>query len=72
MTQYSGPEMATEWRICRRLLAEVLRNPCAHCKFRVEGWGAVACSSTGLTFPMCTKRGSPSFELDESTIKGAA
>jgi hypothetical protein len=73
---YSRPEMATERRICGRIRARVLRDPCAFCRNRVSGWGASTCNTPGKTFPMCTKRGSPAFdpdfELIDETMRKAA
>ncbi|MGN6094237.1 MAG: hypothetical protein ACTHOL_17950 [Luteibacter jiangsuensis] len=65
---YTTPELSAERRICRRLLAQVCRDPCGHCIHRVTGWGRSACKAN-RTFPMCTKqRTGPSFEPDHSTL----
>lgn len=69
MTEYSRPELATERRICGRIRAMVLRDPCRFCTHRVSGWGASACSTPGRYFPLCTKgRGTPAFEPDHELI----
>jgi len=69
VTAYSAPEFATERRICRRLLAQVLADPCGHCIHRVTGWNRSACIAH-RTFPMCTKeRTGPGFEPDHDTLR---
>lgn len=73
MTEHTRPELATERRICGRIRAQILRDPCAHCLNRVEGWGKSACSLVGRRFSLCMSDKRPlKFELDESTIKRAA
>ena len=69
MTDHTRPEMSAERRICGRIRAMVLRNPCAYCTHRVSGWGASSCNTPGRTFPMCTKRGAPGFEPDHDLIQ---
>jgi hypothetical protein len=69
MSNYSGPEMVTERRVCGRIRAIVLQDPCRYCVHGVSGWGASACSTKGRTFPMCTKRGAPAFEPDHERIE---
>lgn len=70
MTEHTRPELAAERRICSRIRAQILRDPCAHCVHRVEGWGAAACSLVGRRYPLCMSDGRAlQFELDEDTIR---
>lgn len=72
MSAHTGPELATERRICGRIRARILRNPCGHCIHRVEGWGAAACTLADRRYPMCLTDGRAlQFDLDTTTIEGA-
>lgn len=66
---YSRPERAAEFSICRRHLAKVLADPCAHCVHREVIFGKAVCPTFGRTFPLCTKTPGLSFEIDHETLK---
>lgn len=70
MSDLTRPERYAEIGKARRTLAQVMRRGgCAMCLHRVSGWGLVACSRQGRTFPLCMKdRRTPGFELDETTV----
>lgn len=67
---YSRPERATELAICRRHLAKVLADPCAHCLHRETVFGKAICPTFGRTFPLCTKTPGLQFDPDHGTLKG--
>ena len=52
---YSRPERSAEFAIARRHLAEVYRDPCAHCKHREMVFGKAICPTFGRSFPLCTR-----------------
>jgi hypothetical protein len=74
VSDYSPPELATERRICGRIRAQILRDPCAHCVSRQMVFGKAICSGAiGRNFWTCTlDKREPTFTLDQSTIKDAA
>lgn len=71
MSDYSGPEMNVERRICGRIRARILRNACAFCLHRDRDApaGFETCSLFGRRYPMCGSDGRAfRFEVDESTL----
>lgn len=63
------PEQSCAIRQAHIKRAAIYRaNGCGVCVHRVEGWGAVACSSTGRTFPLCIRTGGVAFELDDVAL----
>ena len=67
--KYTDPEMSVERRRAGIIRARILRDPCAHCIHRVDGWGKSACMAC-RTYPACTEQATgPSFELDRETLK---
>lgn len=73
MTDYSGPERNTERRICGRIRARIIKNPCAHCTNRdmTAPPGFETCQLFGRRYPLCGTDGRALvFNLDESTIRG--
>jgi hypothetical protein len=70
MTDYSPPELNTERRICGRIRAQVLRDPCGHCAHRQTVFGKAICSGAiGRNFWTCTRdQREPTFKLDEATL----
>jgi hypothetical protein len=70
MTVYTKPERVAERAISRRLRSLILRDPCAHCRFRQQVFEKSICSGAiGRTIWACISDGkTPSFELDETTI----
>ena len=65
------PERSAERAMARRQVARIYRKGgCHFCTHRVEGWGKSACSTTGRTFPLCTKTPGTEFELDNERLKG--
>lgn len=70
MTGYTGPEMNTERRICGRIRAAILRDPCRFCLNRVEGWDLAACKEPGRRYPLCGTDGRAlKFDPDYDAIK---
>jgi hypothetical protein len=72
VSNHTGPEMATELKLCRRLRSKILNDPCAFCVYRETLWGKASCKGhTGRTWWQCRDgKTEPSFELDDATIKG--
>lgn len=68
--QHTRPERAAEFAIARRHLAEVYRDPCAHCLKRDVAFGEARCPTFGRTFPRCLSTPGLQFELDHSTLRG--
>lgn len=70
MTVYTKPERIAERALCRRLRAEILRDPCGHCRHRQQVFDKAICSGpVGRTIWACLRDDrSPSFELDETTV----
>lgn len=69
MTTHTRPERAAEFAIARRHLAEVYRDPCAHCIHRDTAFGKSVCPTFGRTFPRCTSTPGFQFEPDHSTLR---
>lgn len=67
---YSRPERSAEFAIARRHLAEVYRDPCAHCTHREVVLGKAICPTFGRTFPRCLSTPGLQFDLDHSTLRG--
>lgn len=57
MSHYTSPEANTERRICGRIRARILKDACAVCVHRVQGWGKSACTLVGRTYPACGSDG---------------
>lgn len=69
MIDYTAPEANTERRICGRIRAQILKDACAVCTHRVEGWGKSACTLVGRTYPACGSDGrSLRFNPDHAAI----
>jgi len=66
---YSRPERAAEFAIARRHLAEVYRDPCAHCVHREMTFGKAICPTYGRTFPRCTSTPGLQFAPDHTTFR---
>lgn len=66
---YSRPERAAEFAIARRYLAEVYRDPCAHCLRREMAFGKAMCPTYGRTFPRCLSTPGLQFEPDHTTLR---
>jgi hypothetical protein len=65
---YTAPERNTERRLAGIIRAKIMKNPCAHCLNRVEGWDHAACMAC-RTYPACTEAlTGPHFEPDPKTI----
>jgi len=69
--QHTRPERSAEFAIARRHLAEVYRDPCAHCTHREVVLGKAICPTFGRTFPRCTSAPGLQFEPDHSTLRGS-
>jgi hypothetical protein len=69
---HTRPERSAEFAIARRHLAEIYRDPCAHCMNREVVLGKSICSIFGRTFPRCNSTHGLQFDLDHSTLLGAA
>jgi hypothetical protein len=67
---YSRPERSAELAIARRHLAEVYRDPCAHCANREMAFGKAICPTFGRSFPLCTRTPGLQLEIDHSTLRG--
>jgi hypothetical protein len=67
---YSRPELCAEFAIARRHLAEVYRDPCAHCVHRQVAFGKAICPTFGRAFPRCTSTPGLQFEIEHSTLRG--
>lgn len=76
MTEHTRPERSAEFRLCRRILAQVNRcGGCGMCRNRdksKDAWDRGYCTHPNRTFPLCLKSPGLQFELDETTIKRAA
>lgn len=76
MTNHTSPERSAEYRICRRILAQVMKcGGCGMCLNRDrdrDAWDRGFCATPNQTFPLCLKTRGTQFELDESTVKKAA
>lgn len=62
------PERSAEFAIARRHLAEVYRDPCAHCMHREEILDRSICPTFGRTFPRCISTPGLQFDPDHSTL----
>jgi len=69
MTNHTRPERAAEFAIARRHLAEVYRDPCAHCQHREMAFDKAICPTFGRTFPRCTSAPGLQFEPDHDTLR---
>lgn len=48
------PERAAEYKLARKVAKKIRKSGgCAFCIFRIEGFGLVACSMFGRSFPLC-------------------
>lgn len=74
MSDHTNPEFAAEMKICKRLRAKILENPCAACIHREVLWGKATCKGNpGRTWWACRDgKTEPSFQLDQSTLQGNA
>lgn len=74
VTNYSDPEMATERKLCRRIVAKIMKDPCRYCTNRhpETAWDRTFCKVDGRTWWAC-KDGKtlPTFELDLAEIGDA-
>ena len=68
--QHTRPERSAEFAIARRHLADVYRDPCAHCLHRQVAFDKATCPTFGRTFPRCTSTPGLQFEIDHSTLRG--
>jgi hypothetical protein len=68
---YTRPEKAAELRICRRMVATIMKDPCRYCINRGETyWERTFCKAEGRTYWGCRDgRSEPTFTLDRATIE---
>lgn len=67
---YTRPERSAEFRLARRQLAKVARDPCAYCTHRETAFGKSFCPTLGRIWPRCMNTPGLQFDPDHERLKG--